>query len=162
LRQADKYLRGLTAGPATQELGNATTAHHVLQRVMRHGPGPGGDVTAGGARPSLKTAPRGAAGGGKKKNTAHPPTRPPVPAGGAVGGGWGGIAGTAQRNPHPAGTSKPAAATTAPAFPAFVHLPDDQAAQPRAADEWWYVVGHLNAHGHRFGYEVQIGNVQVP
>src|SRR5262249_1041836 len=69
---------------------------------------------------------------------------------------------TAKARPDPAGTSKAAAATTAPAFPTFVHLPDDQAAQPRAADEWWYVVGHLNAHGHRFGYEVQIGNVQVP
>src|SRR5215470_9936261 len=64
---------------------------------------------------------------------------------------------TAKARPDPAGTSKAAAATTAPAFPTFVRLPADQAAQPTAADEWWYVVGHLNAHGHRFGYEVQIG-----
>jgi hypothetical protein len=64
---------------------------------------------------------------------------------------------TANPNSHPAGTSKPPAATTAPAFPTFVDLPADQAAHPSAADEWWYVVGHLNAHGHRFGYEVQIG-----
>jgi predicted secreted hydrolase len=69
---------------------------------------------------------------------------------------------TAKTRPGPAGASKPAAATTAPAFPTFVHLPADQAAQPSAADEWWYAVGHLNARGHRFGYEVQIGNVQVP
>ena len=64
---------------------------------------------------------------------------------------------TAKARPDPAGISKPAAAPTAPAFPTFVHLPADQAAQPSAADEWWYVVGHLNADDHRFGYEVQIG-----
>jgi predicted secreted hydrolase len=69
---------------------------------------------------------------------------------------------TAKTRPDPAGTSKPAAATTAPAFPTFVHLPADQAAQPSAAAQWWYVVGHLNARGHRFGYEVQIGDPQAP
>jgi predicted secreted hydrolase len=62
----------------------------------------------------------------------------------------------------PAGTSKPAAATTAPAFPTFVQLPADQAAHPNAPQEWWYVVGHLNAHGHRFGYEVTIGGGKAP
>jgi predicted secreted hydrolase len=66
------------------------------------------------------------------------------------------IPATAETGSDPAGTRKPAAATTAPAFPTFVHLPADQAAHPNAAQEWWYVVGHLSAHGHRFGYEVQI------
>jgi predicted secreted hydrolase len=66
------------------------------------------------------------------------------------------IPATATTGPHPAGTSTPAAATTAPAFPTFVQLPADQAAHPTVPWEWWYVVGHLNAHGHRFGYEVQI------
>ncbi|NUR69493.1 MAG: hypothetical protein HOU81_01595 [Hamadaea sp.] len=47
-------------------------------------------------------------------------------------------------------------ATSAPAFPTFAQLPADQAAHPDAPQEWWYVVGHLNAHGHEFGYEVQI------
>lgn len=61
----------------------------------------------------------------------------------------------AKTSPAPAGTSKPAAAT-APAFPTFVHLPADQAAHPNTPIEWWYVVGHLNAHGHRFGYQVSI------
>jgi predicted secreted hydrolase len=61
--------------------------------------------------------------------------------------------------PDPVATSKPAAA---PAFPAFVHLPADQAAHPDAPQEWWYVVGHLNAGGHRFGYEVQIVASQAP
>lgn len=50
----------------------------------------------------------------------------------------------------------------APAFPAFVHLPADQAAHPDAVWEWWYVVGHLTAAGHRFGYEVQIAAGTVP
>nr|WP_051367235.1 lipocalin-like domain-containing protein [Hamadaea tsunoensis] len=62
----------------------------------------------------------------------------------------------------PADTAHPATATTASAFPTFVHLPADQAAHPNAAQEWWYVVGHLNAHGHRFGYEVTIGAGQAP
>jgi predicted secreted hydrolase len=66
------------------------------------------------------------------------------------------IPATAKTGPDPANTSKPAAATTAPAFPTFVHLPADQAAHPNVPWEWWYVVGHVNTHGHRFGYEVQI------
>lgn len=65
---------------------------------------------------------------------------------------------TAKTGSDPAGTSKP----TAPAFPTFVHLPADQAAHPNVPQEWWYVVGHLNAHGHRFGYEVQIVGGQAP
>src|SRR5215475_23581 len=65
---------------------------------------------------------------------------------------------TAKPSPHPVGTSTPAAATTPQAFPTFVHLPADQAAQPSAADDWWWVVGHVNARGHRFGYEVMIGH----
>jgi predicted secreted hydrolase len=48
------------------------------------------------------------------------------------------------------------AAAGAPSFPTFVHLPADQAAHPGTQNEWWYVVGHLTAGGHRFGYEVQI------
>ena len=72
------------------------------------------------------------------------------------------IPATATTSPHPAGTSKPTAATTAPAFPTFVHLPADQAAHPNTPWEWWYAVGHLNAHGHRFGYEVQIVGGQAP
>ena len=69
---------------------------------------------------------------------------------------------TAENGSDPAGTSTPADATTAPAFPTFVQLPADQAAQPSVDSEWWYVVGHLNAHGHRFGYEVMIGDPQTP
>jgi predicted secreted hydrolase len=72
------------------------------------------------------------------------------------------IPATATTGPHPAGTSTPAAATTAPAFPTFVHLPADQAAHPTVPWEWWYVVGHLNAHGHRFGYEVQLVGGAAP
>jgi predicted secreted hydrolase len=45
---------------------------------------------------------------------------------------------------------------TPPAYPTFVSLPRDQAAHPGFQNEWWYVVGHLTAHGHVFGYEVQI------
>jgi predicted secreted hydrolase len=67
----------------------------------------------------------------------------------------------AKTGSDPAGTSTPAAAT-APAFPAFVHLPADQAAHPNVDQDWWYVVGHLNAHGHRFGYEVQIVDSKAP
>lgn len=51
------------------------------------------------------------------------------------------------------GSSSPAAS---PAFPVFVHLPADQARHPGAAFEWWYTVGHVSAHGHRFGYEVTL------
>lgn len=45
---------------------------------------------------------------------------------------------------------------TAPAFPAFVSLPADQAAHPSSQNEWWYVVGQVKAGQHAFGYEVQI------
>jgi predicted secreted hydrolase len=69
---------------------------------------------------------------------------------------------TAENGSNPAGTSTPAAATTVPAFPTFVSLPADQAAHPSAPNDWWYVVGHLNAHGHRFGYEVMIGGGEAP
>jgi predicted secreted hydrolase len=66
------------------------------------------------------------------------------------------VSATAKTPSEPADKRMAAAATTAPAFPTFVHLPADQAAHPDAPQEWWYVVGHLTAHGHRFGYEVQI------
>lgn len=46
-----------------------------------------------------------------------------------------------------------------PTFPTFVHLPADQAAHPNTPIEWWYVVGHVSAHGHRFGYQVTILNI---
>ena len=59
----------------------------------------------------------------------------------------------AKNTPHSAPARTPTAAS---AFPTFVHLPADQAAHPDAPQEWWYVVGQVNAHGHRFGYEVQI------
>jgi predicted secreted hydrolase len=49
------------------------------------------------------------------------------------------------------GPAKPAAAPTH-----LVHLPADQAAHAGAANEWWYVVGHLHSHGHLFGYEIQL------
>ncbi|MGP3917092.1 hypothetical protein, partial [Nonomuraea sp. 10N515B] len=64
---------------------------------------------------------------------------------------------TAETDPAPAGTGNQAAATAVPAFPTFVHLPADQAAHPDARQEWWYLVGHVNARGHRFGYQVTIG-----
>lgn len=66
---------------------------------------------------------------------------------------------TAQTGSEPVGTGKPAAAAKAPAFPTFVHLPADQAAHPNTPIEWWYTVGHLDAHGHRFGYQVTILNI---
>ena len=69
---------------------------------------------------------------------------------------------TAKTGADAAGITTPVAATTAPAFPTFVHLPADQAAHPNTPWEWWYVVGHLSAHGHRFGYEVQIVGGQAP
>jgi predicted secreted hydrolase len=48
------------------------------------------------------------------------------------------------------------APSTSPAYPTFVKLPEDQAAHPKTSNEWWYVVGRVKAHGHVFGYEVQI------
>ena len=53
-----------------------------------------------------------------------------------------------------AGTGS-AGSASAPAS-VLVHLPADQAAHAGAANEWWYVVGHLQSHGHLFGYEVQL------
>ncbi|HZU11571.1 MAG TPA: lipocalin-like domain-containing protein [Chloroflexota bacterium] len=38
----------------------------------------------------------------------------------------------------------------------LVHLPRDQGNHPHDANEWWYVVGHLRAGTHSFGYEVTI------
>jgi predicted secreted hydrolase len=73
------------------------------------------------------------------------------------------IPASAEADSDPAGTTKLTAATTAPAFPTFVHLPADQAAHPNSPIEWWYTIGHLNAHGHRFGYQVTILNIgQAP
>jgi len=72
------------------------------------------------------------------------------------------IPATAGPGSGPADTGDPVAAATASAFPTFVHLPADQAAHSNATQEWWYVVGHLNAHGHRFGYEVTIGAGEAP
>jgi predicted secreted hydrolase len=69
------------------------------------------------------------------------------------------LAATATIDPDPAVIGKPAAVSTAPAFPTFVHLPADQAAHPNTPIEWWYVVGHLSARGHRFGYQVTILNI---
>ncbi|PZS00231.1 MAG: hypothetical protein DLM70_13975, partial [Chloroflexi bacterium] len=37
-----------------------------------------------------------------------------------------------------------------------VHLPSDQAAHSTAANEWWYLVGHLRSGTRTFGYEVTI------
>jgi predicted secreted hydrolase len=55
--------------------------------------------------------------------------------------------------------SHPAAPDRAPGYPTFVHLPADQAAHPNATTEWWYTVGHLSSHGHKYGYEVVIGDM---
>jgi predicted secreted hydrolase len=55
----------------------------------------------------------------------------------------------------PAPVSRPGP-TADPGFPAFVHLPADQAAHPGAQNEWWYTIGHLTADGHEYGYEVQL------
>lgn len=60
-----------------------------------------------------------------------------------------------------AGTTGRAVAT-APAFPTFVHLPADQAAHPNVDQDWWYVVGHLKAHGHMFAYLVQVVDSKAP
>ncbi|TCC49541.1 hydrolase [Kribbella pittospori] len=60
------------------------------------------------------------------------------------------------------GTASAGRPTAPPAFPTFVQLPADQAAHPDALQEWWYIVGHVNAHGHRFGYEVTIGGGKQP
>jgi predicted secreted hydrolase len=49
-------------------------------------------------------------------------------------------------------------AAEASGIPTFVDLPTDQAAHPSATFEWWYTVGHLRAHGHEYGYEVDLTN----
>jgi hypothetical protein len=54
------------------------------------------------------------------------------------------------------GAAAQPAAVTASGFPAFVHLPADQAAHPSATNEWWYTIGHLFSHGHAYSYEVQL------
>ncbi|MEV0144194.1 MULTISPECIES: lipocalin-like domain-containing protein [unclassified Nonomuraea] len=72
------------------------------------------------------------------------------------------VSAAAETGPGPAGRGAPPAATAAPAFPTFVRLPADQAAHPEARQEWWYLVGHVNARGHRFGYQVTIGGAGKP
>jgi predicted secreted hydrolase len=67
---------------------------------------------------------------------------------------------TAKTGIDPVQAGGPVAA--APAFPTFVQLPADQAAHPDAPWEWWYIVGHVDARDHRFGYEVQIISNPVP
>jgi predicted secreted hydrolase len=72
-----------------------------------------------------------------------------------------GPAGAQTSQPASAQTGQPASASpsataAAPAYPTFVSLPADQAAHPDFQNEWWYVVGHVSAHGQVFGYEVQI------
>jgi predicted secreted hydrolase len=57
-----------------------------------------------------------------------------------------------------ANAAPPQATATAPTFPTFVHLPADQAAHPSATREWWYIVGHLSAHGHKYGYQVNLAS----
>jgi predicted secreted hydrolase len=52
-------------------------------------------------------------------------------------------------------TAPPERALGAPPAP-LVHLPADQAAHPGAANEWWYVVGHLTSGRRTFGYEVTV------
>ena len=76
-----------------------------------------------------------------------------------AGSGSAAVPATVEVGSGPAGTTQPAATVTAPAFPTFVQLPADQAAHPNTPIEWWYVVGHLDAHGHRFGYQVTILNI---
>ena len=47
----------------------------------------------------------------------------------------------------------------------LVHLPADQANHPADHNEWWYVVGHLNAGKRRFGFEVtffRLAHLQAP
>jgi predicted secreted hydrolase len=62
------------------------------------------------------------------------------------------------------GQPKPSASSSAKIGP-LVHLPADAAAHPNAHNEWWYVVGHLHAAGHTFGYELTIFkflNIKAP
>jgi predicted secreted hydrolase len=49
--------------------------------------------------------------------------------------------------------------------PPLVHFPADQAAHAGAANEWWYVVGHLRSGDRSFGYELTIfkfDHVKIP
>jgi predicted secreted hydrolase len=59
-----------------------------------------------------------------------------------------------------AGSASPASAApsrnTQKTSPPLVHLPADQAAHNAAANEWWYVVGHLRAGRRTFGFEVTL------
>ena len=48
------------------------------------------------------------------------------------------------------------AGAPAAAVPPFVNLPADQGAHPAAGNEWWYTVGHLDADGRRFGFEIAL------
>jgi predicted secreted hydrolase len=59
-------------------------------------------------------------------------------------------------NTGAASTDQPSEASNTSGFPTFVRLPADQAAHPSAAIEWWYIAGHLSAHGHNYGFEVQL------
>ncbi|MGH2443371.1 MAG: lipocalin-like domain-containing protein, partial [Chloroflexota bacterium] len=56
--------------------------------------------------------------------------------------GCGGAAAT--RSPSPSGSAP------------LVALPADQANHPGAANEWWYLVGHLSDGTRTFGYETTI------
>jgi predicted secreted hydrolase len=67
------------------------------------------------------------------------------------------VSSAAARRGGTATATQPAAATVS-AIPAFVHLPADQAAHPAATEEWWYTIGHVSSHGHKYGYEVQLTN----
>ena len=73
------------------------------------------------------------------------------------------VAAPQREDPVSAATSRPGP-TTDPGFPTFVHLPADQAAHPGVQWEWWYTIGHFNAGGRKYGYEVQLsasGLVQI-
>lgn len=60
----------------------------------------------------------------------------------------------------PAAPNRPAAVGVASSNAgSLVHLPQDQAAHPASANEWWYVVGHLFSGVHRFGYEMTVFRV---
>lgn len=67
-----------------------------------------------------------------------------------------GIPSAAAAVPASPAVAAPSRAAAAPGFPTFVSLPADHAGHPQAANEWWYVVGHLFAGGHHYGYELVI------
>ncbi len=54
------------------------------------------------------------------------------------------------------GSSSATATTPRATATPLVHVPADQAMHPSAHNEWWYVVGHLRAGSHHFGYEMTI------